>query len=59
MEIKQEEFDETIYHDAVDDPLDEEEDEVDDSDNDYEGEGEENAEGSPACGSRSITIKKI
>lgn len=66
MEIKQEVFDETVYHDAVDDPLDEEEDEVDDNNDSYGddniGEGEENCvdndQGSLPChDSRSGTIK--
>jgi hypothetical protein len=40
MEIKQEVCDETVYHDAVDNPLDEE-DEVDDDNHDDGGHGEE------------------
>jgi hypothetical protein len=68
MEIKQEVSDETVYHDAVDDPLDEEENEVDDNNDscgdDDIGEGEENDvdidQGSPAFhASRSETIKKF
>jgi hypothetical protein len=56
MEIKQEVFDETVYHDAVDSLLDEV-DEIDDNnhndgDHGEEGEIEENDDsdqGSPAC----------
>jgi hypothetical protein len=67
MEIKQEICDETVYHDAVDNPLDEE-DEVDDNHDDggcgEEGESEENDndsdQGSQACNdSRLGTIRNF
>jgi hypothetical protein len=60
MEIKQEIFDETVYHDAVGTPLDEK-DEVDNyndggCDEDESAENDSN-QGSPACnGSRLQTI---
>jgi hypothetical protein len=68
MEIKQEVFDETVYHDAVDNPLDEEDEVDDDNHNDgghgEEGESEENYidsdQGSPLCNdSRLGTIRNF
>jgi hypothetical protein len=67
MEIKQEVFDETVYHDALDDPLDEEEEEVYDSGSYGDSEMREseendvdNDQGSPVShDSRSGTIKKF
>jgi hypothetical protein len=68
MEIKQEVCDETVYHDAVDDPLDEE-DEIDDDNHVDGGRGEEGEseekdndsdQGSPACNeSRLGTIRNV
>jgi hypothetical protein len=63
MEIKQEVCDETVYHDALDNPLDEE-DEVDDDGRGEEGESEEkdndSDQASPACNdSRLGTIRNF
>jgi hypothetical protein len=63
IKIKQEVSDETVYHDAVDYPVDEEEDEInDDCDDGSDGEDEENDadndQGSPpGHDSRCVTSK--